>query len=497
MTVRKLLFALFILIMGILAAKYLIRTFSRRLLHRTQLKQSTSSTIEKILFYFAIILVLLFSLRIVNIPLAAFAFLGGAIAIGIGFGAQNLINNFISGFIIMGERPISVGELIQLEGVLGKVEEIGARCTRVRTGQNIHILVPNSSFLGKNITNWTLSDQRVRAKVTVGVAYGSPVREVEKHLLEAIAGHHKILKTPEPFVIFRDFGDNALIFDLYFWISISRIMEQRIIQSDLRFQIDDLFTKANIVIAFPKRDTHLSDTLNGWHMVLDPGHGGLDPGAVVENLDGNGNRLYVVEDEYVYDIALRVYVLLRLHGAAVTMTLLSPNHLIRHTDPPARTFVNEKNEVYNSYSFNKHNKRAHWPNGGRDGNLTYRVNIARKAFRNIPKNRRMFFSFHADIDHRSPEAPLVLYHKSRNGTRVDTPSKNFAQSILPALGAGAYARGQNLGVLRNNPACVKVILELRNLAYTDHAWVLRFEQLRQRDAEKVVKGVLNYVSQQS
>jgi len=239
----------------------------------------------------------------------------------------------------------------------------------------------------------------------------------------------------------------------------------------------------------------LSDTLNGWHIVLDPGHGGLDPGAVVENLDGNGNRLYVVEDEYVYDIALRVYVLLRLHGAAVTMTLLSPNHLIRHSNPPARTFVNEKNEVYNSYSFNKHNKQANWPNGGRDGNLSCRVNIARKAFRKAPKNRRMFFSFHADIDHGSPEAPLVLYYKSRNGRRVDIPSKNFARSILPALGAGAYARGQNLGVLRNNPARVKVILELRNLAYTDHAWALRFEQLRQRDAEKVVRGILDYVSQ--
>jgi LysM repeat protein len=241
----------------------------------------------------------------------------------------------------------------------------------------------------------------------------------------------------------------------------------------------------------------LSDTLSGWHIVLDPGHGGLDPGAVVENLDGNGNKVYVVEDEYVYDIAMRVYVLLRLHGAEVTMTLLSPNHLIRHSNPPTRTFVNEKNEVYNSYEFNKRNCWQNWPSGGRDGNLLYRVHITRKAFKKVPKNRRMFLSFHADIDPQSPEAPLVLYYKSKNGRHVDNASKNFAQAILPALGAGAYARGQNLGVLRDNPADIKIVLEIRNLAYTDHAWALRFEQLRHRDVEKVVRGLLDYVRQKT
>ena len=221
----------------------------------------------------------------------------------------------------------------------------------------------------------------------------------------------------------------------------------------------------------------LSDALNGWHIVLDPGHGGLDPGAVVKTLDGNGNPLYVVEDEYVFDIALRTFVLLRLHGADVSTTLISPNHLIRQSSPPTLTFVNQKNEVYNSYRLNRSDLRTNWPRGG---NLDARVEIARDAFLDAAARRRIFISFHADIDANAPEAPLVLYYESSDGRKRDLASRRFARALLPALGAGARIRGQPLGVLRRNPADVKVLVELRNLAYTDHAWALRFEALRQR-----------------
>jgi small-conductance mechanosensitive channel len=256
-TIGKAVIALAILLLGIILAKLIIRTLGNRLLTKTPLKRNSALAIQKMFAYAAYVLVLLFALRMVNIPLAAFAFLGGAIAIGVGFGAQNIINNFISGFIIMTERPISVGDLIEVDGVLGEVEEIGARCTRVRTGENIHILVPNSTFLERNITNWTLSDKKIRTKVTVGVLYGSPVLKVKELLLKAVKENDRVNKTPDPFVLFADFGDNALVFEIYFWIKIEKIIERKYIESSVRFRIDDLFRNAGIVIAFPQRDVHL------------------------------------------------------------------------------------------------------------------------------------------------------------------------------------------------------------------------------------------------
>jgi potassium efflux system protein len=259
-TVGKLVIALLVLVIGFLVVRITFSLLGSRLLSKTPLKKSTASAIQKMFSYFAYLLVLLFALRMVNIPLAAFAFLGGAIALGVGFGAQNIINNFISGFIIMTEKPITIGNLVEIDGVLGEVEDIGARCTRIRTGENIHILVPNSSFLEKNITNWTLSDNKIRTKVVTGVVYGSPVRQVEELLIKSAKENEKVLKSPEPFVVFNDFGDNALVFEIYFWITIQRIIERRLIESSVRFRIDDLFREAGIVIAFPQQDVHLDTT---------------------------------------------------------------------------------------------------------------------------------------------------------------------------------------------------------------------------------------------
>lgn len=255
-TVGKIIIALTILIVGIFLSNLAIRSIEKRILHRLKIRESALFITEKLTYYFMLLMVILIALRIVNIPLTVFTFFGGALAIGVGFGAQKLLGNFISGFIIMFEQPIKVGDVIETENMIGVVEDIGMRCTRIRTYQSIHVLVPNSFFLENSITNWTHNNNNVRAQVTVGVVYGSPTRDVKRLLLKAVSDHNRILKRPEPFVVFSDFGDNALIFDIFFWITVYKVMDRKLIESDIRFIIDELFRQANIVIAFPQRDVH-------------------------------------------------------------------------------------------------------------------------------------------------------------------------------------------------------------------------------------------------
>ncbi len=232
----------------------------------------------------------------------------------------------------------------------------------------------------------------------------------------------------------------------------------------------------------------LSNRLQGWNFVLDPGHGGIDPGCIVKAKDAQGKEYFIVEDEIVYDITLRVYVLLKLHGATVSLTLLSPNHLLRDNEPISSTFVHDRNEVFNSHSWNKKNRPSTWPKGGQRY-LTARVDIARQAFKNTKKDHQVFLSFHADNDPPSGNVVKLIYYRSSQ--RRDTISRNFAKKMLPAMGAGAQIKGRALGVLRNNPARYKLLVEMRNLAFSDHIWAVRYEKLRQRDAEKVVKALLD------
>jgi small-conductance mechanosensitive channel len=201
------------------------------------------------------------TLSMLKIPISSLAFLSGAVAIGVGFGAQNIINNFISGWILMGEQPIRIGDLLEINETLGTVVAINNRSTLIKRIDGVHIVIPNSQILEQQVVNWTLVDREVRTQVRVGVAYGSPVREVERLIDQAVREQEDVLEHPKPVVIFEDFGDNSLVFDTFFWTLLRPGGDLRQLRSAVRFRIDELFTEHGIVIAFPQRDVHLDGRL--------------------------------------------------------------------------------------------------------------------------------------------------------------------------------------------------------------------------------------------
>jgi small-conductance mechanosensitive channel len=255
-TVGQVLLTLLVISLGFLISWYLQRLLGRQLRKR-DMDPNVTQVIQRIVFYIVLVLLFITVLGMLRIPMTALAFISGAVAIGIGFGAQNIINNLISGWILMSERPVRIGDFVEIDSHRGIVEVIGNRSTRIRRIDGVHLLVPNSQMLERVVVNWTLVDKNFRTAVRVGVNYGSPVRLVEKLLLQAADEHSMTLKEPPVIVVFEDYGDNALIFDVFFWCSGSGEKELRLIRSDIRFRIEELFAANGIVIAFPQRDVHL------------------------------------------------------------------------------------------------------------------------------------------------------------------------------------------------------------------------------------------------
>jgi len=249
-----------LLVLGFLLIRWGSGALSRRLAARA-VSPDLIHLIRRVFFIVALALLGFTTLDLLNVPLTAFAFVSGAIAIGVGFGAQNIINNFISGWILMWERPIRIGDFLEVGDTRGTVEAINTRSTRIRRVDGVHLLIPNSQLLENTVVNWTLVDHTTRASVRVGVAYGSPARRVAELLEQAAVGHPQVLADPKPVVFFEDFGDNALIFDLFFWVLADSEKNLRRIRSDIRFLVDEQFAAAGIVIAFPQRDVHLDGTL--------------------------------------------------------------------------------------------------------------------------------------------------------------------------------------------------------------------------------------------
>ncbi|MCM2359682.1 MAG: mechanosensitive ion channel, partial [Geobacteraceae bacterium] len=226
------------------------------LLTRTRMEVGARQATGSIVRYFVIAVGFAIMLQTAGIDLTALNVLAGAVGIGLGFGLQNIVNNFICGIIILFERPIKVGDRVEVGNVEGDVVRISGRSTTVVTNDNIAIIVPNSKFMTENVVNWSHTEQKVRFRIPVTVAYGSDVRLVERLLLEVAAANPDILDKPAPGVRLMEFGDSGLCFELRAWSS-TLVHRKGLLISALNFAVLDKFIEHRIEIPYPRRDLYV------------------------------------------------------------------------------------------------------------------------------------------------------------------------------------------------------------------------------------------------
>lgn len=261
-----------IISLSIKFSNFMSRFFLHRVYNRYDMDKGMQYTFTRLLHYVIIIVSVLIALPIIGFDLSIFTVFAGVAGIGIGFGMRNIISNFISGLIILFERPIKVGDRIKIGDLHCDVEHITIRSTIVRTRNNEHIIIPNSQFIENQVMNWSYGDPKVRQQILIGVAYGSNVRLLEKLLLQAAHEHKDVLDDLPPRVDFLNFGESSLDFRLLYWIP-HPVLRTRI-KSALNFRINELLQEHGLEIPFPQRDLHLrsvdTDILKNLQVEFEP-----------------------------------------------------------------------------------------------------------------------------------------------------------------------------------------------------------------------------------
>ncbi|MGB7769214.1 MAG: mechanosensitive ion channel domain-containing protein [Verrucomicrobiia bacterium] len=247
---------LLVMTLVVMAERYLRRIIRRRVLAHTHLEPDLQYAISRFVGYCFIAVGFFFAFRVIHLDLSSLAVIVGGLGIGIGFGLQNIVSNFVSGLIILAERPIAIGHRVEVGGVAGQITKISLRSTVVVTNDNITIIVPNSNFITNPVTNWSHGDPKVRLRLPIGVAYGSDVEKLRRVLLEIAAENPAVLKEPAPMVRFLEFGDSSLNFELAVW-TIDMARSPTRFRSDLYFAIERKLRENNIEVPFPQRDLHL------------------------------------------------------------------------------------------------------------------------------------------------------------------------------------------------------------------------------------------------
>lgn len=253
LTIAKILFWITaILVLNVLFQRMILR----RVLRHTRLAQGLQFAIAKIFGYIVVVLGFYVALVANGVNLASLAVVAGALGLGIGFGLQSIVANFVAGIVLLAERPVAVGDRIEVEGVAGRVTKISLRATTVVTNDNISIIVPNSQLTSSPVTNWSHGGPRVRLRLAVGVAYGTDAEKLRGILLQVARAHKEVLANPEPMVYFDGFGDNALNFELAVWTDTMTHAPRRF-RSELNFMIERALRQHAIEIPFPQRVVHL------------------------------------------------------------------------------------------------------------------------------------------------------------------------------------------------------------------------------------------------
>lgn len=250
--------AIVIVIMSLIVAKVVCRVLEKNMNKRLKLSSGVTYAIIRFCHYGIIMFGVFIAAQTIGLNLGSLAVVFGFLSVGIGFGLQNVTSNFISGLILLIERPVAVGDFVNVGGETGSIRHINMRSTVVKTMDNVMIVVPNSKFIEENVVNWSLEDSRVRFDCPVGVAYGSDVPKVKQVLLDVAGDHEDVLKHPVPEVRFKEFGNSSLDFSLLVWISDPT--QRARVRSDLNYKIDDGFRANNIEIPFPQRDLNLKMT---------------------------------------------------------------------------------------------------------------------------------------------------------------------------------------------------------------------------------------------
>ena len=227
----------------------------QRLLKDTDIDSGLKQSIGRFARYVVLMIGVLVTLQTIGIDLSSLAAIGAMLTVGIGFGLQNITQNFISGLIILFERPIKQGDVVKVGDISGRVVEIGARSTLIHTRDDVAIIVPNSQFISEQVVNESFSGERIRLHLNLGVSYGTDVEVVRKELIALAKSHSLVLDVPGPDVLFKDFGESSLNFELLVWVK--NLWVDEIIKSELRFLIDKKFREIGIEIPFPQRDLHV------------------------------------------------------------------------------------------------------------------------------------------------------------------------------------------------------------------------------------------------